>query len=955
MAEIPRLWLELLGEGAHGIELPATGMLVVGASPERAGFVVPGQGIEDAHCAIGRTKEGELAIKDLGSRYGTLVNGQRIASARLKAGDQILLGARRLELRGPLASEQAPVAEPPASGPAELPQRIGGYRVERRIGRGAMGEVYLAVQESLRRPVALKVLAPRLAADRDFVHRFQAEARAAAALSHPNVVVVYDVGEAGGAHYLSMEYMAGGSLEQKLAASGPLSWKAVLGVLTDAAGGLSYAEARGIVHRDIKPANLMYSGTGTVKIADLGLAITLEQEGSEAGDGASEGRKVFGTPHFISPEQARGDPVDHRSDLYSLGATAYRLLSGRTPFEGGTTRDILRALQTETPRPLRELVANLPPELEALVARLMARDPRERFPSAGALRRECERLRLLAEHGTALTTRASRTQLWVGAALLVAVGGASVWFLLQRPPSVERGPLAGPDAEAPALDQPLDDGSFFSAGTREVPRQPDEEQALRERERAAGLELSSLSPFLPPSERLAALQRTAERYPGTEASAAARKEIESLEAGPTEEPASSATADLLEQARHSLAERARWPPAEGELPRPVDSLRAIAEFPALGLGYDFEKTRDALATEVITGSASRIREALAGAEERFRAGDFTPLRALLPEVVAALDGIEGLAGDPARTQELARLAEEARSRLGSLDLEEGLFRAAAEQETRIALAAALGSGSGLREELRALDLSAIESRLQRLPPELRSRPSAETLSREVRAARGALGGLVQEFSQGGWRRKNVLDPRTRKLREVRDVRPDGLVFGEDGELTPLPWREAPCDPEWWHLLFQGRLSRDWSPAETRGIVALLRLVGVARGAELARELLEPRGSGLLDPAEVEALKKAFDPALEWLATPSPELVEEAQAIRRESSAALLLSQALTAFQERRWTSAAAALERCLGEGGDSLLVGLLSDGSEWREVPSAPSGAGADPSRPGATEDGGGR
>src|SRR5262249_31377205 len=203
---------------------------------------------------------------------------------------------------------------------------------------------------------------------------------------HANVVVVYDVGEENGAHYLSMEFMAGGSLEQKLAASGPLPWKAVLGVLSDAAGGLAYAESRGIVHRDIKPANLMYSGTGTVKIADLGLATTIDAEASEAVDG----RRVYGTPHFVSPEQARGEAVDHRSDLYSLGATAYRLLSGKTPFEGATTREILRALQNEAPRPLKELVPGVPDELAEVVMRLMEKQPAARYPTAEALRRECE-------------------------------------------------------------------------------------------------------------------------------------------------------------------------------------------------------------------------------------------------------------------------------------------------------------------------------------------------------------------------------------------------------------------------------------------------------------------------------------------------------------------------------------------------------------------------------------
>ncbi|NOT31704.1 MAG: protein kinase, partial [Planctomycetes bacterium] len=492
----PRWILELLGEDSRSIELPLTGSLVLGSSRERAGFVLEGQGVDEAHCAIGRTKEGDWAVKDLGSRYGTMLNGTRVAAARLKLGDQLVLGSRRLEVR------PVQVAAPAVGSarPSDVPQRIGGYRIERLIGKGAMGAVYLAVQESLRRPVALKLLAARLESDRDFVDRFQAEARAAAALSHPNVVVVYDVGAENGAHYLSMEYMAGGSLEQKLAASGPLPWKAVLTVLADAAAGLAYAESRGIVHRDIKPANLMYSGLGTVKIADLGLATTLEQEASEVGEG---GRKVFGTPHFISPEQARGAAVDHRSDLYSLGATAYRLLSGKTSFEGATTRDILRALQNDAPRPLRELVPDLPAELDALVRRLMEKEPAARFPTAEALRRECERLRLVAEHGPALEVkRGARAQLGLGLVLLLVVGASVAWYVT-RSATTDSGPRernTAPGADVRA-DLPQDDG-FMLGKPDKTETQSDEEQVLRERERVAAQALRELAPFLAPDERV---------------------------------------------------------------------------------------------------------------------------------------------------------------------------------------------------------------------------------------------------------------------------------------------------------------------------------------------------------------------------------------------------------------------------------------------------------------------
>ena len=173
------------------------------------------------------------------------------------------------------------------------------------------------------------------------------------------------------------------------------------------------------MHRDIKPANLMQNEVGTTKIADLGLATHLEAEATEADD-----KKIFGTPHFISPEQARGERVDCRSDLYSLGATAYRLLSGRTPFEGATTRDILRGHFFERPGPLAELAPGLPPELERIVARLLEKKPDDRYPSAAVLLKEIDRLRSVSVHGVGseLAPRRSRAGLLAGAALaLVAL------------------------------------------------------------------------------------------------------------------------------------------------------------------------------------------------------------------------------------------------------------------------------------------------------------------------------------------------------------------------------------------------------------------------------------------------------------------------------------------------------------------------------------------------------
>ena len=346
--------------------LPDRGRLTIGSSSDRADLVIASQGVADIHCIIARAKDGGWAVQDMGSDFGTLLDGQRVDVARLRAGQTLLLGSASLNVIDLAASaggatpqapeevappedhvkELPPSSPPPPKEPTPPPAseksflEIPGYSIQETLGRGGMGAVFRARQDRLHRDVALKILSPRLAADTEFVRQFHREAQSAAALNHPNVVTVYDVGEAGGTHFLAMEYMDNESLEELLTKEGRLAWRSVADLLLGAARGLVYAESRGIVHRDIKPSNLMLNSAGQVKIADLGLA---QRADDEAGDG-----RVFGTPHFMSPEQIRGETVDRRSDIYSLGATGYRLLSGYTPFEGVNSREILPSLRSSS-------------------------------------------------------------------------------------------------------------------------------------------------------------------------------------------------------------------------------------------------------------------------------------------------------------------------------------------------------------------------------------------------------------------------------------------------------------------------------------------------------------------------------------------------------------------------------------------------------------------------------
>lgn len=321
---------------------------------------------------------GGIRIRDLKSRNGTLVNGRRVAEEVLRHGDRIQAGDTvftYLDTPGE------------AAGDPLVGRTLEGYRVERRIGRGGMGTVYRATQLSLARPVALKVLHPELTANRAFVERFLEEARAAAKLNHFHIIQVHDVGQSGPYHYLSMEFMDAGSVADLLRQSGRLPLEQALPVLRDAARGLEYAERAGIVHRDIKPDNLLRNREGATKIGDLGIAKWADATGF-----ASQAEGVFGTPYYTAPEQARGEPVDHRADLYALGATFFHLLAGRPPYLGSEATDTLgRQAHGRLPS-LRELRPDIHPDVARMTAGLLAKEPGERYPDATVLLKDIEEI-----------------------------------------------------------------------------------------------------------------------------------------------------------------------------------------------------------------------------------------------------------------------------------------------------------------------------------------------------------------------------------------------------------------------------------------------------------------------------------------------------------------------------------------------------------------------------------
>lgn len=263
--------------------------------------------------------------------------------------------------------------------------RLNDYQLLRQLGRGAMASVYLAEQQSLARRVAVKILAAELCRDRAYVDRFQHEARSAASLTHPGIVQVYEVGSAEidgvRRHYIAQEYVPGGSLGREMQRIGALEPGRVLDVLWQTGSALAAASERGLVHRDIKPDNLMLDRSGAIKVADFGLARLVENDGPRM----TQVGVAMGTPLYMSPEQIEGREVDPRSDLYSLGVTAYQLLTGDPPFKGDTPLAVAVQHLNSPPEPVAERRPGTPAPLAAVIDRLIAKKPEDRFQSPAEL------------------------------------------------------------------------------------------------------------------------------------------------------------------------------------------------------------------------------------------------------------------------------------------------------------------------------------------------------------------------------------------------------------------------------------------------------------------------------------------------------------------------------------------------------------------------------------------
>jgi len=488
------------------VEIPESGELIVGRDP-KAGLRLPDVMVSRHHFQVSSGSDG-CFIRDLGSQNGTFVNDLRLEKeTSLQIGDMIHAGETSMSLLAPESK-------------GLVGREISGYRLLERVGQGGMGTVFRANQLSLNREVAFKVLASRLCQDETFVDLFVKEARAAGALNHPNIVQVYDVGKDRGLYYFSMEFMAFGSVQDRLNREGKISWTEAVRIILDAARGLEYAQRKGVVHRDIKPDNLMIAEDGTVKIADLGLA-------HRSDEAAAGGEGILGTPHFISPEQAQGKPVDVRSDLYSLGATFYRMITGRNPFSGRKVREIILAQIREPAAPVNEVDPTIPKEIGAIVRRMMEKDPDDRYQTPGELIDDLERI--WGNGNGALATGGRGKMLAIGGAagLLVLV----LLFVLFNGGNGEPAPNPNPGKANP---DPTPTGPATTSASEvggQKPVKPDPAALKRRREldaREAYLEVQG-DRKLGESDRLKRFQTVAAKHAGTEYGTKAAEEARIIE------------------------------------------------------------------------------------------------------------------------------------------------------------------------------------------------------------------------------------------------------------------------------------------------------------------------------------------------------------------------------------------------------------------------------------------
>ena len=818
-------------------------------------------GVLPQHAIVKALKGEGFGIK----ANGTIrVNGAKVQASRLRDGDVIEVGTTRIAY-GDVQDDRMPT--------------VAGYRILDVLGKGGMGTVYRAEQTSLNREVALKVLNTAQTKDAAFVSQFVAEARAAAKLQHPNVVSVFDVEHDGDLYYYAMELMHDGSCEDWLKQHGTMPVDRATQVIADAAAGLAYAESLGIVHRDIKPDNLMLDQHGAIKIADLGLASTSSDPKED---------RAVGTPHFMAPEQVLKQPLDHRTDLYALGCTYYRLVTGRTPFRGQTVKDILRAQVKETPESASKVNPDVPQEVDAIIARLMAKDAGDRYQTANELLEELH----------ALLQPQQKRGLWIGlAAVAVLVAGGAIYWAVTKPKEKE--------VVIEKYDDPLT--QQFADRIKEL-----EAEALQKDARIALLEVRASDAA--DAQLAAALEAVAAAHAGT----AAASEADRL--------ASQLRTEIDARARAAEQRKARLDAHVAKLrasiTAPIEAhdyvraLRALAAEAPEDLAGAAELVAQvaALRATVLDAARARIR-ALAAASEAARAsGD----EAALTEAIAALRaGLEPAARWP---EDVADELAAARGEADAGDAALASLEAARRAGTWDRYAALLRANGGLRSALERLDFAGAREALA---------PFASDASNESAAVRAA---ALQQLTQQADAFAQALAARCVDGELEITLGGETLrVFGWDRERAVVDVKTTARRPKARQLKQSELMIEQWqalaagvsaAPEGSRHcFLALVALDAHTRAAStyLGRLRAGDDDSGTGDGAYPFAAV-VFDSILSELPNaPS----SWSDVLRDELLAGMRLASGLRALSERRNLAAAGHIEQLLANHPHSFVAALL--------------------------------
>ena len=967
-------------DGRTRIEIDATPVRL-GSDANRADVTV--DGLDPLHAVVAPVKGGGFGLK-VGEASAATLDGQPVRKARVAPDATLTLGPVTIRLEAP--SAEATTATEREAPRAPLPT-IPGYRVEKQLGRGAMGRVYLATQESLDRKVALKVLEERLANDAAFVQRFQSEARAAAALHHSNIVTVFDVGAVGDLHYLALEYMDRGSLEDRLVKEGPLPWRAVLGVLRDAAAGLEFAEGKRIVHRDIKPDNLMQNQSGVTKIVDLGLA-------TSASEAESSG-KVFGTAHFMAPEQARGHALDARADLYALGASAWRLLTAKTPFTGENSRAIVKAVLTEPPPPLADRVPDLPADVEALVLELMAKDPDERPASARELRQRVEAL--IQRHSTPGGAPASaddgsksKLPLVLGAVAVVVLAVVGVLASGALGGGDEPGDPgtngtngaaangsgtngtgtsgsganstdpngADPNGADPNGADP--NGAGAPDGDTEVAVTGpgvDEDDALKQLEREAERALLAVDAAPDDDARRARLEAVVADFPGTTAASTAAERLAALDdaADPTPVDLGATELSLDELRTRELARRTTAArDASGAWRAPQEALTELLNVPLPPRLVGDEATAEALEAlraEVVAFVGDEVAARRDAARALVDAGDFDAARTAYADLVAWLtrapepavtDGAATIEGTPDATSPaptyLVDTIVAIETEAGALDDLAARYEAAMTERDRDARRARLFEDDAFRRALARFDTAAAVAVLEGLEGDARSRAGRAWARRNADALAPAQrfdDVLRTTFDAGEWRRLSIAVPGERRdVREVVGIDGEGFLVEADGQRTRIGWDAFADSTELLDALVSERLDRGWNDAEAPAIATGLVVAAIN---ECLAEIGPVLAGDTPGSQAAQRLALACERAGRWVDAVEADLASETLAWLRDQLAACERAAALvTALAGDDLGQAAWAADELIVRFEDTLLGSCVTDASARADGPAWP-------------------